>query len=750
MQCILADLDLPRREVSSTKRDLAWHFVDISQAVRDFTIDLSISSYHPDDVRNIRNLIQGVLRSVAATRTNTLLFDIASSPPDGASDAAENSSAFSRTYRTQPALERSVKNPAKFVSKILASPTRNIIEALKEAVRRIDAALMDISGYRRYLGPPKAISSNIKQALADLRTARSGYDAADEYIAKDPDLSLAYADHPELIELILFIQPLRQSLDKVEALLLHVLAMQEKDTRLRIHLPSYPLSKLLLRSNAQVRHDRGGLTAGFYFRSKRQLEKTMNDLQSKAFVPSERQFLGTNLPNHANQHISPQKGIDVTTEKNSYESVDSAIPDTLRFRAWRLLHKLQGFEARFAVKVTILTTLFSIPAWLSQSKGWWNNNESWWVVATIWVAMIPRVGGNLQDLVTRVSCAGLAALWGGISYTAGGGSPYVMAVFALVFMIPMLYRFTLSSHPRSGLMGCLAFTVVSLSEYRSQGRPSIVTVAWSRGFAFVLGVIAAVIVNWVLWPFVARHELRKSVSAMLLHCGILYRGIVAKYIYYDEGHKPRPEDIARSEMLEGRLREGFVRIRQLMELTRHEIVSKKGLNVLTTINNLSQRLRAPFDPVPYSALIDACECFFTRLIEVRQSSVYFEPYMLTSNDDSDSSLLAVRRDAVATILMNLYVLAGALRSSRPVPRYLPSAANARRRLLDKLEDVEAEKESRSKTISDPIARRWVDVYRYAYSAALTDIVDQLQQLQYYTKQIVGEIGFELENEKHVH
>lgn len=41
-------------------------------------------------------------------------------------------------------------------------------------------------------------------------------------------------------------------------------------------------------------------------------------------------------------------------------------------------------------------------------------------------------------------------------------------------------------------------------------------------------------------------------------------GIVAKYIYYEQGHKPTAEDIQRSELLEGRLREGFVRVRQLM------------------------------------------------------------------------------------------------------------------------------------------------------------------------------------------
>ena len=39
---------------------------------------------------------------------------------------------------------------------------------------------------------------------------------------------------------------------------------------------------------------------------------------------------------------------------------------------------------------------------------------------------------------------------------------------------------------------------------------------------------------------------------------------MAKYIYYEEGHDPTPEDVERSEMLEGRLREGFVRIRQLL------------------------------------------------------------------------------------------------------------------------------------------------------------------------------------------
>ena len=344
--------------------------------------------------------------------------------------------------------------------------------------------------------------------------------------------------------------------------------------------------------------------------------------------------------------------------------------------------------------------------------------------------MHPRVGGTLQDLAVRTFCAVIGAVWGGIAYAAGDGNPYVMAVFAAVYMVPMLYRFTQSSHPRSGGIGCISFTVVSLRTYTDGGNPSVVNIAWTRGLAVVVGVVVALVVNWVLWPFIARHELRKSLSAMMLHSAILYRGVIAKYVYHDEGQEPGPEDIARSEMLEGRLREGFVRMRQLLELTRHEI-----------------RLRAPFEPAPYSALITACVSFFEHLVQVRQSSLYFQPSMQASDPAVVASLMAPRRDAVAVILLNLYVLASALRADQPVPRYLPSAAAARRKLLDRMDVIEAEQASRAEVEGRDVRggdrqRRWADVYQYAFSGALTDIVEELGEMQMYTKEICGVVEWE--------
>ena len=89
--------------------------------------------------------------------------------------------------------------------------------------------------------------------------------------------------------------------------------------------------------------------------------------------------------------------------------------------------------------------------------------------------------------------------------------------------------------------------------------------------------------------------------------------------------------------------------------------------------------------------------------------------------------------------MNMYSLACSLRANQPVPRYLPSAAAARQKLLEKMEEVDAEVMVKQEGTNR--MRRWADVYRYAFSAALSDVVVQVEELEVYTKEVVGEMGF---------
>ena len=704
------------------KRQLARQFVDLSQAARDFTIDLSVSRYDPDDIRSLRNLLQGVLRGILAIRPQTTLFDGLANPLEVSSDAV-------RVDDTPKVDTESSIDPVRLLCKVLSMPTRRMLDTLTNSISYADEALIDSSGHRRHSSSRIDISPNLDQVIDELRTRMAEFDAADEHLVSHRLLPPDYANIPEMVELLLFIHPLRQVADKISDLLQKVVEMQGKKLQYKIYRPSYPFHKSLLRSNAQVRHDRGGITAGYYFHSKDQLEKAMSDLQSRTYDSQLGQDASDQMPGPAEIRSSSTSQSKDEDENNSKGHEQVTKQARLRYQVWEILHRLQRFESRYAFKVTLITTLLSIPAWLPSSSDWWNNNECWWTIATIWIMMHPRVGGNVKDLLIRTFCAILGCLFGGIAYGAGNGNPFVVAVFAVLFMMPMLYRFTQSSHPRSGSIGCITFTVVSLNAYTSKGLPSIVGIAWTRGAAFAVGVISAIVINWVLWPFVARHELRKSLSIMMLHLAVLYRSVVAKYIYSTRDQEPGPEEIAKAEILEGRLREGFVRIRQLMGLTRHEI-----------------RVRAPFDPLPYSGLIQACENLFEHLVQVRQSSLYFQPHMLDSGSEAADVLFTVRRDAVATVLMNLYVLAGALRSGSPVPRYLPSAAASRRRLLDKMEEVEERRANGEYALKVQKGkdRRWADVYHYAYSEALTDIVENLQELQYFTKEVVGEVGFEIE------
>ena len=101
-----------------------------------------------------------------------------------------------------------------------------------------------------------------------------------------------------------------------------------------------------------------------------------------------------------------------------------------------------------------------------------------------------------------------------------------------------------------------------------------------------------------------------------------------------------------------------------------------------------------------------------HIVEVRQASLYFEPFLFRGDQDATRRMLSPRRDAVASLLMNLYVLAGALRAKRPVPRYLPSAAAARKRLVDRMREVEEEHEEERLVVPrHEKARRWADAYR---------------------------------------
>lgn len=338
-------------------------------------------------------------------------------------------------------LRPSRENASRRAIEELRDPTKHMLSCMAEALRRCDASLMEQSGHRKYLGPLPDVSSSLLPIITSLDEAKSAFDAVEsKLLGSGQHLSDSYMQDDDVVQLFVFARHVREAAASIENLVFKVQDMQESCGRPRLYLPSYPFWKAIHRTNAQVRHDRGGVTAGSYHVTFAEIANLLDKIKSKEHKPMPRgddedEDFGLKVQgSHAT--MDAEADIAMTPQRNR-----------LRYRIWRVLYRLQGFESRYAFKVCLVTTMLSVPGYLDQSKGWWNEYELWWAVAVGFLALHPRVGGNVQDLFTRGLLAILGAAWSGAAYAAGNGNPYVMGAFAAVYMLPMLYRFTQSSHP---------------------------------------------------------------------------------------------------------------------------------------------------------------------------------------------------------------------------------------------------------------------------------------------------------------
>lgn len=410
---------LPHKDSRSLHKQLASTFVNLSQAYRDLVLDISITQFRPSDVKQLRNLMQGVIRSILSFKSETRLFDTFEDPEtreihDGSStinvhlrsrnNIIDGEIVYTTTLnetvvdidtrRDRPSIRRTdtEERAVRLVAKSLAEPTAELLSSTRLALARCDAALRNMSGSRSFFNPFYELSTDLMAPLARLQKAIYTYDEAEENLMQSDALPETYSTHHDVVALFLFVHPVRLGAASVEALLLKVKEMQEQRPGWRLYLPYYPLAKSLQRSNAQVRHDRGGLTAGYYFRSQSQLARTMKGMANR-YKPQPRHEAQKDDEDNPGYVFSRSETIgkfveeeDVALDRDS----QATRSQRLRYKLWLIMHRGQGFETRFAFKVVLTTSLLSIPAWLPQSRDWWNLNESWWAVVMVWVMSDPR------------------------------------------------------------------------------------------------------------------------------------------------------------------------------------------------------------------------------------------------------------------------------------------------------------------------------------------------------------------------
>lgn len=104
----------------------------------------------------------------------------------------------------------------------------------------------------------------------------------------------------------------------------------------------------------------------------------------------------------------------------------------------------------------------------------------------------------------------------------------------------------------------------------------------------------------MIWPFVARHMVRKSIGACMSQLEDYYIFIMGAYLYHDPRSIPSDEDITKGEKMESKIQKAIGACSVLLELTDNE-----------------PRIQGPFPKAFYKEIIVCMRNLLDRMLTTR-------------------------------------------------------------------------------------------------------------------------------------
>jgi len=98
-----------------------------------------------------------------------------------------------------------------------------------------------------------------------------------------------------------------------------------------------------------------------------------------------------------------------------------------------------------------------------------------------------------------------------------------LLAFASVFLILE------SAHPKLGIIMLLSYSSVTFIKYEDTTPETIFQVSYKRAITVIIGIIISVVMNSLLWPILARRELRKEIAVLIGRQGVLFAELVNKF-----------------------------------------------------------------------------------------------------------------------------------------------------------------------------------------------------------------------------
>lgn len=148
-----------------------------------------------------------------------------------------------------------------------------------------------------------------------------------------------------------------------------------------------------------------------------------------------------------------------------------------------------------------------------------------------------------------------------------------------------------------------------------------------RSTTLVVGLVVALILNWVVWPFIARKAVRKTLANTISDLGDYYSYIMGTFLYHNESLSPTDDEFKEAEKMERKLEKTLNTCNELLELTDHE-----------------PRLKGPFPKEFYKEMLVSVHNLLDRMVSLRICLMKMTPEVKNTVRKMDKYLY--RRDMV--------------------------------------------------------------------------------------------------------
>ncbi|QLQ79409.1 hypothetical protein HG537_0C00560 [Torulaspora globosa] len=542
----------------------------------------------------------------------------------------------------------------------------------------------------------------------------------------------------DCIDIFLFIRYLRKAakhltivIEKCESL--------GSDIRWRITPLHYPLSRALIRLPKQCGLDEGAGNVLHYFETKRDVDRTFECLYN-SYTSRHKYTKGENEnKTGVSVRAIDHNDFNFHTTKNKW-----------RFRLWKLSTALVGPEMKWSLKITFVVIFFSLPGWIPESYLWYDRYQCWWAPLTFLLLAHRKLSAKWRTLGQRLGCALVGISWGwAANQSRHFGNPYVICTFGGLLAILFASNIFVFGNTKSSFTALLCFIVIVLEPY-GKGSPSLNTAdiwknTWVTGLSLIIAVLTSIPINWIVWSFRARSELRLSLSSLLSHLGQSYQSVTDRYLYRDLNDAPTELTLALSHIREIRLTQSTLAVRDLLTKAKNE------MSFTSCISN--------FSPIKYERLLNACDFLLEKIIEARISGTFFEIWNQDPDNETTRALLSLRRDSVSSVIFVFYILSNCFRSKNKVPLYLPNPMLSRKKLYDFLSEfqqrrtqIHQSKHNEHLSLEKRIIQthaaayqsesyeksHWTEIHGMAFARAFTDVTEALQIVVACSKDILGE------------